>query len=237
MTKNAIITGAGTGVGRHIAIQLSQAGWNLTLTGRTEKTLKETMDLAGANDTNCQLVIGSVADQTFVGELVREAEEKFGIAEVLVNSAGTNTPERTLDVLSMENYHDLINTNLHGSYYAIQAVLPAMRKAKSGTIVNIVSDAALWGMPLAGSAYTISKFGLRGLTQAINAEENKNGIRAVGILPGEIDTPILKLRPSEPTPEHKASMLRPEDVAACAKLAIDLPPRAVVQELLVRPCR
>jgi NADP-dependent 3-hydroxy acid dehydrogenase YdfG len=237
MSKNAIITGAGTGVGRHIAIQLSQAGWKLTLTGRTEKTLNETVELAGANDSNCQLVIGSVADESFVGDLVQKAEAKFGVTEVLVNSAGTNTPDRTLDVLSIKDYHDLINTNLHGSYYTIQAVLPAMRKAKSGTIVNIVSDAALWGMPLAGSAYTISKFGLRGLTQAINAEENKNGIRACGILPGEIDTPILKLRPSEPTPEHKASMLRPEDVAACAKLAIDLPPRAVVQELLVRPCR
>lgn len=237
MPKNAIITGAGTGVGRHIAIQLSKAGWNLTLTGRTEKTLKETIELSGANNTNCQTVIGSVADESFVNELVRKAEDKFGLTEVLVNSAGTNTPERTLDVLSLKDYHDLINTNLHGSYYAIQAVLPSMREAKSGTIVNIVSDAALWGMPLAGAAYTVSKFGLRGLTQAINAEENKNGIRACGVLPGEIDTPILKLRPSEPTAEHKASMLRPEDVAACAKLAIDLPPRAVVQELLVRPCR
>lgn len=237
MSKNAIITGAGTGVGRHIAIQLSAAGWNLTLTGRTEKTLKETIELSGANNTNCQTVIGSVADESFVKELVRKAEDKFGLTEVLVNSAGTNTPERTLDVLSLKDYHDLINTNLHGSYYAIQAVLPSMREAKSGTIVNIVSDAALWGMPLAGAAYTVSKFGLRGLTQAINAEENKNGIRACGVLPGEIDTPILKLRPSEPTAEHKASMLRPEDVAACAKLAIDLPPRAVVQELLVRPCR
>lgn len=237
MSKNAIITGAGTGVGRHIAIQLSEAGWNLTLTGRTEKTLKETIGLAGANNTSCQTIIGSVADESFVSELVRKAEDKFGLTEVLVNSAGTNTPERTLDVLSLKDYHDLINTNLHGSYYAIQAVLPSMREAKSGTIVNIVSDAALWGMPLAGAAYTVSKFGLRGLTQAINAEENKNGIRACGVLPGEIDTPILKLRPSEPTAEHKASMLRPEDVAACAKLAIDLPPRAVVQELLVRPCR
>ncbi len=237
MTKNAIITGAGTGVGRHIAILLSQSGWNLTLTGRTEKTLQETFEMAGANDSNCQMVIGSVADRSFVTELIATAETKFGVTEALVNSAGTNTPERTLDVLSMEDYHDLINTNLHGSYYAIQAVLPAMRKAKSGTIVNIVSDAALWGMPLAGAAYTVSKFGLRGLTQAINAEENKNGIRACGILPGEIDTPILKLRPNVPTEEHRASMLRPEDVAACAKLAIDLPPRAVVQELLVRPCR
>ena len=237
MSKNAIITGAGTGVGRHIAIQLSKAGWNLTLTWRTEKTLKETVGLAGAGDTKYQTIIGSVADESFVRELVQKAEDKFGSTEVLVNSAGTNTPERTLEVLSLKDYHDLINTNLHGSYYAIQAVLPSMRKAKSGTIVNIVSDAALWGMPLAGAAYTVSKFGLRGLTQAINAEENKNGIRACGVLPGEIDTPILKLRPSEPTAEHKASMLRPEDVAACAKLAIDLPPRAVVQELLVRPCR
>jgi NAD(P)-dependent dehydrogenase (short-subunit alcohol dehydrogenase family) len=236
MTKNAIVTGAGTGVGRHTAIMLAKAGWNLTLTGRTECTLQETEALMEGHPA-CQVVVGSVAEASFLDALVHKAESAFGPIHALVNSAGTNTPHRNLEVLSMEDYHALINTNLHGCYYAIQAVLPGMRKARSGTIVNIVSDAALWGMPLAGAAYTISKFGLRGLTQTINAEENKHGIRASGILPGEIDTPILKLRPSEPTAEHRASMLRPEDVAACAMLAIDLPSRAVVQELLVRPCR
>ena len=237
MNKNAIITGAGTGVGRHTAIKLAKAGWNITLSGRTEATLQETLDLAGADTSNSQIVVGSIADPVAVTQLAQQAKSRFGTTTLLVNSAGTNTPQRTLDVLSMEDYHDLINTNLHGCYYAIQAVLPEMREAKHGTIINIVSDAAIWGMPLAGAAYTVSKFGLRGLTQAINAEENKHGIRACGILPGEIDTPILKLRPSEPTAAHRASMLQPEDVAECAMLAVQLPPRAVVQELLVRPCR
>jgi len=238
MSKHAIITGAGTGVGRHTALAMAKAGWQLTLNGRTESTLEETREACQTqHGVACHVVVGSVADRGFALKLVQAAIQAHGPVEVLCNAAGTNTPRRLLEELSHEDYHRLIDTNLHGSYDCIQAVLPAMRQAKSGTIVNIISDSALWGMPLAGAAYTIPKFGLRGLTQTINAEENKHGIRACGILPGEIDTPILKLRPTMPDQAHRASMLRPEDVAACVMLAVELPQRAVVQELLVRPCR
>ena len=237
MIKTAIITGAGSGVGRATAIKLAKSGWKLVLNGRNQDSLAETQRLAEASDSDCHCIPGSVADVSFVNSLISEAEQKLGTIQALVNSAGTNTPQRRLEVLALEDYHDLVNTNLHGSYYTMQAVLPGMRKAKSGTIVNVVSDAALWGMPLAGAAYTVSKFGLRGLTQTINAEENANGIRACGILPGEIDTPILKLRPEIPTEEHRASMLHAEDVADCVVFTMELPGRAVVQELLVRPCR
>ena len=237
MKQHAIITGAGTGVGRHTAIALAKAGWALTLNGRTLSTLEETQKSCQANGTRCHIVAGSIAQRGFAAQLIQEAIQTHGAVGVLCNAAGTNTPRRMLEELSEEDYHRLIDTNLHGSYDAIQAILPSMREARSGTIINIISDSALWGMPLAGAAYTVSKFGLRGLTQTINAEENKHGIRACGILPGEIDTPILKQRPTMPTEAHRATMLRPEDVAECVMLAVNLPPRAVVQELLIRPCR
>ena len=159
----------------------------------------------------------------------------FGEVEVLVNAAGTNAPRRSLEVLSDEDYQRMIDTNLHGAYYCVQAFLPAMRRRGSGTIVNIVSDAGKLASPKAGPAYVISKFGLAGLTQSINAEERGHGIRACAIFPGDIDTPLLDQRPQPPDAAARARMLRPEDVAECALLAIHLPERAIVEELIVRP--
>lgn len=154
---------------------------------------------------------------------------------MLVNAAGTNAPKRSLEVLSLGDYHAMMDANLHGAYYCVQAFLPAMRRRQSGTIVNIVSDAGKLASPKAGPAYAMSKFGLAGLTQAINAEERANGVRACAIFPGDIDTPLLDKRPAPPPPEARAKMMRAEDIAACALLAINLPSRAIVEEILVRP--
>ena len=155
--------------------------------------------------------------------------------EVLVNAAGTNAPRRALEVLSIEDYRRMIDTNLSGAYYCLQAFLPPMRARQSGTIINIISDAGKQASPKAGPAYVMSKFGLAGLTQSINAEERARGIRACAIFPGDIDTPLLEKRPHPPTVEARARMLQAEDVAECALLAIHLPPRAVVEEILIRP--
>jgi len=154
---------------------------------------------------------------------------------VLVNAAGTNAPKRSLKELSAADYEQLMRTNLDGAYHCVQAFLPGMRERGSGTIVNSVSDAAKQASAKAGPAYVMSKFGLAGLTQSINAEERANGIRACAIFPGDIDTPLLDLRPAPPSAEARAKMLQAEDVAACALLAIQLPARAIVEEILIRP--
>jgi NAD(P)-dependent dehydrogenase (short-subunit alcohol dehydrogenase family) len=129
----------------------------------------------------------------------------------------------------------MMNTNLNGAFYCVQAFLPGMRARGSGTIVNIVSDAGKLASPKAGPAYVMSKFGLAGLTQSINAEERGHGIRACAIFPGDIDTPLLDQRPVPPDAAARARMLWPEDVAACVLLGINLPPRVIVEEILVRP--
>jgi NAD(P)-dependent dehydrogenase (short-subunit alcohol dehydrogenase family) len=138
-------------------------------------------------------------------------------------------------VVTPADYRHLIETNLNGAYWCLQAFLPAMRARGSGTIINVVSEAARQASPKAGPAYSASKFGLLGLTQAINAEERARGIRACALLPGDIDTPLLDQRPNPPSAEARQQMLRPEDVAACALFVVKLPPRAVVEELLLRP--
>jgi len=235
MIKTAVITGAGSGVGQAIAIALVKQNWQVALVGRREKTLRQTVKRAGKNSMYFLVCPCDIGNVKAVEKLAKRVFAEFEEVEVLVNSAGTNAPKRALEVLSLADYHAMIDTNLNGAYYCAQAFLPQMRARKSGTIINIVSEAGKQASPKAGPAYVMSKFGLTGLTQSINAEERGNGIRACAIFPGDIDTPLLDRRPVPPDTAARARMLRPEDVAACALLAINLPPRAVVEEILVRP--
>ena len=231
----AVVTGAGSGVGRAIAVRLLDDGWHVALVGRRADPLTETVGLArSAADRAlvCTCDVGKVGD---VDAMARQVLARFPEVGVLVNAAGTNVPRRSLEVLSVEDYQQLIDVNLTGTFLCVRAFLPGMRRRKSGTIVNIVSDAGLVANPKAGPAYAASKFAQRGLTQSINAEERGNGIRACAILPGDIDTPLLDRRPEPPPAEARKRMLKAEDVAACAMLAINLPENAVVEELLIRP--
>jgi NAD(P)-dependent dehydrogenase (short-subunit alcohol dehydrogenase family) len=235
MKRTAVITGAGSGVGQAIAIALAKEDWKVALVGRREETLRETVKRAVKNSKNLLVCPCDIGNVKAVEKLANRVLAQFKEVEVLVNAAGTNAPRRALEVLSLEDYRAMIDTNLNGAYYCVQAFLPQMRARKSGTIINIVSEAGKQASPKAGPAYAMSKFGLTGLTQSINAEERANGIRACAIFPGDIDTPLLDRRPEPPNAAARARMLRPEDVAACALLVINLPPRAVVEEILIRP--
>jgi NAD(P)-dependent dehydrogenase (short-subunit alcohol dehydrogenase family) len=207
----------------------------VALIGRRRDALFETVRLAGSAGSKMESFPADVQDPAAVLEASRRILASFGEIEVLVNAAGTNTPRRSLETLALEEYHAIINTNLNGAYYCVQAFLPAMRQRGSGTIINVVSDAGKQASPKAGPAYVMSKFGQAGLTQSINAEERSHGIRACSIFPGDIDTPLLDKRPNPPDAAARARMLRPEDVADCVMFCICLPARAVVEELLLRP--
>jgi NAD(P)-dependent dehydrogenase (short-subunit alcohol dehydrogenase family) len=235
MSQVAVVTGAGSGVGQAVALMLLERGWRVALLGRRESTLNETVAKAGAAAERALVIPCDVGDLASVQRMAEIVTSQLGEVEVLVNAAGTNTPERSLATLSIENYEMMMAANLDGAYFCVQAFLPGMRERGSGTIVNIGSIAGLRASALAGVAYSMSKFGLVGLTQAINAEERNNGIRACVISPGEIDTPILERRPVMPPPEARAKMLQPEDVARCVMLVIEMPSRATVEEIVIQP--
>jgi NAD(P)-dependent dehydrogenase (short-subunit alcohol dehydrogenase family) len=237
VNKTAVVTGAGSGVGRAVAVHLAQEGWSVALVGRTAASLNETRTLAGPFADQLFVTPCDVSDPKSVADMAAEAlQELGGTVGALVNSAGTNIPRRAMDVLSVEDFRRLVDINLNGTFYCIHAFLPHMRDRGGGTIVNIVSDAGLWGAnPKAGTAYVASKFGVTGLTEALNAEERGRGVRACAVFPGDIDTPLLEKRPAPPSPEARQRMLQPEDVAECVLLAINLPPRAVVEQLVIRP--
>ncbi len=231
MAKIAVVTGAGSGVGRAVARKLSEAGRSVALIGRREAPLRET---AGTR-ANMSVHPCDIADAASVAKTFQFIQAQYGTIDLLVNAAGTNVPRRSLAELSVDDYRQVIDTNLNGSFYCVHAVLPAMREKRNGTIVNIVSDAGLAANAYSGVAYAASKFGQTGLTQAINAEERKNGIRAIAISPGEIDTPILDKRPNPPPAELRERMLKPEDIANCVLFVTSLPPRAIVEQLVIRP--
>ena len=231
--KVAIVTGAGSGVGRAVAVSLAREGWQVAVVGRRLEALRETAQLAPPGNIHPRAF--DVADPKAAPAVVDAVTTQFGAVHALVNSAGTNLPRRGLDVLSVEDFHALVDVNLNGTFHFVHAVLPVMRKQGEGTIVNVVSDAGLIANAKAGAAYVASKFGVTGLTQSINAEERANGIRACAVFPGDIDTPLLQKRPQPPAADARAKMLRPDDVAACVMLAINLPQRAIIEQLVVRP--
>jgi len=235
MNKTAVVTGAGSGVGQAVAWQLARAGWRVAIVGRRAETLQETLQQAADVAGNLLAFPCDIGDAKAVHELGTAVLAKLGTVEVVVNAAGTNAPRRALEVLASGDYHRIIDTNLNGAYYITQAFLPAMRAARSGTIVQIVSEAGKLASAKSGPAYVMSKFGQAGLTQSINAEERSHGVRACAIFPGDIDTPLLDKRPSPPPAEARTRMLRPDDVAACVLFAIQLPPHALVEEMTIRP--
>lgn len=222
-------------MGQAVALALVREGWRVAILGRDENTLAATLQLAGELAPRLTLFVCDVSDAESVRTTSERIMANLGDMDVLVNAAGTNTPRRLLEVLSYDDYHAMIATNLHGAYYCVQAFLPRMRARGRGTIVNIVSDAGKIASAKSGPGYVMSKFGLAGLTQSINAEERGHGIRACAIFPGDIDTPLLEKRAAPPDAAARAMMMRAEDVARCVLLCITLPANVVVEELLVRP--
>ncbi len=233
--RKAIVTGAGSGVGRATAIKLARQGWLVAIVGRNTSTLEETIQLAGPDGSRLTSYQCDVGKADEVTRTVRTILKEWTFVDALVNSAGFNVPKRSFRELSHEDFDRVVSVNLNGTHYFVSEVLPAMRKRGDGTIVNIVSDAGITAYPKSGPSYVASKFGQRGLTMAINAEERQNGIRACCVCPGDIATKFLDQRPEPPAEDARSRMLQPEDVADCAVFAINMPQNASIDEIVVRP--
>jgi NAD(P)-dependent dehydrogenase (short-subunit alcohol dehydrogenase family) len=230
--STAVVTGAGSGVGKAVAIKFAAEGWRVALVGRRAATLDDTAALADlAAEGRVAVFPCDVSAPDDVATMGAAVLARFGDVDVLVNAAGINVTRRSFETLSIDDWHRVLATNLHGAYYCVQAFLPGMRERQTGTIININSDVGKAARDLAGAAYVSSKFGLRGLTQQINAEERGHGVRACSICPRDINTPLLDKRPQPPAPEVRARMLQPEDLAACVWLVATLPPRVVLDEI------
>ena len=173
-------------------------------------------------------------DSAQMNQLAEETVRKFGRVEIMVYATGTNTPDRAMRRMRTELWDEIMRTNLDGAYYITQAVLPAMREARSGQLIYVSSISGQIA-DLSGAAYQATKRGLIGLAHAIRAEEKESGIRTTVICPGLVDTEILDKRPVKPTVELLAKALLAEDVAEAILACAKLPQRALVSELTIVP--
>jgi NADP-dependent 3-hydroxy acid dehydrogenase YdfG len=230
----AIVVGASSGMGRATALAFAAEGARVALAARRTAELDALLAeirRAGGEAIAERADAGRRADLDVV---VQAAVERYGRVDVLVNAAGVNTQQRKLEVLDQAGWDRIIGINLSGALHCTQAVLARMRAQGGGLIIHIASISALWG-DYSGAAYQASKHGMVGLANATRMEERLNGIRVTVIYPGLCDTPILNNRPVPPSPEQRALMMQPEDIAAACLFAASLPARTYVSDLVLMP--
>lgn len=232
--KTALVTGGATGIGLGIARSLAAAGCRVAIAGRREDKLREAA-AAWAGKPAFLVHTVDVANRDDVKKLVTWAEKELGQIDILVNSAGVNIKQRTMADMPPEEWDRVLAINATGVYNCIWAALPAMRARGDGLIVNISSVSGKRAGDLGGIAYNASKFACTGLGTSVGLEERKHGIRVTNVYPGEVDTPILEQRPNPVTDAHRATMLLPEDVGVMVAAIAQLPPRAHVPEIIIKP--
>ncbi len=232
--KTALITGGATGIGQGIALALAGEGCRVAIAGRRVEKLREAAAVwKGEPAILCHEV--DVAKRDSVAKLFDWAKNELGPIDILVNNAGVNTPQRTMAGMLPEKWDEIMNINATGVYNCMHAVLPQMRARADGLIVNISSVAGRRASALGGVAYCASKFAVSALSTAVALEVGGSGIRITNVCPGEVETEILASRPVPPTAEHRARMLRPEDMGAAVLMVACLPPRAHVAEIIIKP--
>jgi NADP-dependent 3-hydroxy acid dehydrogenase YdfG len=232
--KIALVTGGGSGIGLAVARTFLEEGARVAISGRDpEKLGRAAAELNAGDRLLCHPADVARADQ--VQNLVTHVRNHFGPIDILVNNAGTNIKKRTFREITPEAWRALLEANLDGAFYCIHAVLPEMLKRRDGVIININSIAGKRASPLGGAAYAASKFGMRAVGLCLAAEEKDSGIRVCNIYPGEVDTPILEVRPQPVTAEQRKKILQPEDVAAAVLFVASLPPRVSIPELVIKP--
>ena len=229
--STALVTGATQGIGRATAFALGRAGYRVGVCARTSGKLDALVAELEAAGIEAAGAAADVSDATQVASAVPRLVEALGEFGVLVNNAGVLIA-RPFEELSLEDWDGTMATNLRSLYLVTRALLPAMRRRREGIIVNVASLAGRNGF-VGGTAYAASKHGVLGFSRSLMLEVRKEGVRVVAVCPGSVDTGMLRGQPMlKSDPER---ILRPEDVAEAILHAVQLPNRALVSELDIRP--
>lgn len=233
--KVCIITGGGSGIGRGAALMMAKQGAQIALVGRTvakvEAVRQEITSQGGA-----ALAFGlDVADHAGVRDMTQQTLAAFGRIDVLINNAGHSSHHRRILTTPPHEIRAVIDSNLVGTMYCTQAVLPTMLEAGAGTIINVASLAGIGTSYLGGMIYSSVKAAVIHFTRFLNFELHNTGVRASVLIPGEIDTPIMDNRPIPPTPEDRTTMIGIEECAQALTMMANLPQRSSISELVIRP--
>ena len=230
--RTALITGASSGIGKATALAFAKAGINLALVGRSEDKLTAVAQAAIAVGVTAKTYVVDLAQIDRVAAEIATIAADFDNLDILINNAGM-AYTGSIGETPLADWQRVIDLNLTSVFQCIQGILPQMRRHKSGIIVNISSIAGKQVFPNWG-IYSVSKFGLMALTQAVAGEERANGIRVTTICPGSVNTPIWDTATVQADFDRSA-MLTPEMVAEGILYAVLAPAGAVVEELTILP--
>jgi NAD(P)-dependent dehydrogenase (short-subunit alcohol dehydrogenase family) len=220
MERAALVTGGSSGIGLAIARMLRDEGYGLTLASRRPEKVE-----AAAEELGAFAVAADVGDPDACARLVDEHRERYGRLDMLVNSAGIGIAGRVED-LPGKHFELQVGVNLRGLFHVTQAAIPMLRESR-GWIVNLASIAGT--LPTPGLAtYGATKAAVISLTRSINEELDADGVRAVAICPGFVDTPMAEWSgiPSE-------EMIRPEDCAEVVRMLLRLGPHARIPQVVI----
>jgi 3-oxoacyl-[acyl-carrier protein] reductase len=224
--KNALITGAGKGIGKAIAIALAKEGVNVILVARTQSDLDEVANEVNKLGVQSVALTADVSDISSVNKAVAEALDKFKTIDILINNAGIAAFGNILE-MEPQAWERIIQVNLMGTYYTTRAVLPNMIERKTGDIINISSTAGLKGNA-STSAYSASKFAVLGLTESLMQEVRKHNIRVTALTPSTVATEMAKdLKLTDGNPE---TVMQAEDVAELIVAQLKLNRRVFIKD-------
>jgi len=226
----ALVTGAGRGIGRAVAIALAQHGFSVCLAARTRDELEETRRLTDLPAKRSLIVLIDLAADDGPQALFDTAIEHFGRLDVLVNNAGWAPPRTELSKISAADQDRIIALNLRAPIALARMAARVMARAGSGAIINVASNSART-TPAGEAVYAASKAGLVAFTHASFAELRHHGIKVSVIVPGLVDTSLIP--PNKRL--SRAAMLRPDDVAGAVMLIVKSPRHACPVEIALEP--
>ena len=229
----ALVTGAGRGIGRAVALELARNGFALCLAARTRTELEETREFSGLAPARSLIVLIDLAMEESPDQLIGVALDHFGRIDVLINSAGWAPPRTPLVKTTTDDQDRMLAVNLRAPIALTRLAAAQMMKQNSGgTIVNIASAAAR-NLPAGETIYAAAKAGLVAFTHACFTELRQHAIRTSVIIPGLVDTALI--------PHNKrlerTLMLKPPDVATAVMSIINAPEGACPLEVVLEPQR
>jgi NAD(P)-dependent dehydrogenase (short-subunit alcohol dehydrogenase family) len=226
----ALVSGASRGIGRAVSVAFAREGARVVLLARGRADLDRLAVTIEAAGGTALVVPGDAAEEGDGARAVGVALERFGRLDCVVTAQGTGT-FGPLEASRLADWNAMLRGNLTATYLMCRAALPSMLVAGRGTIVAVVSLAAVRAIP-GCAAYTASKAGVLGLVRALAAEVRGRGVRVAALCPGAVDTPFWD---GVPSPPDRGRMLRPEAVAEAALLVAAQPPEAFVEEIVLAP--
>jgi NAD(P)-dependent dehydrogenase (short-subunit alcohol dehydrogenase family) len=210
-TKVALVTGAGSGIGRTVALALSGVGYQLVLAGRRKEALEETVAMAGTAKGSALAVAADISDPAAVRALFSQTEQAFGRLDLLFNNAGVGIPSAALEDVTAEQWQRVVQTNLSGTFYCTQEAFRLMKRQtpQGGRIINNGSISA--HVPRPNSApYTATKHAVTGLTRSTSLDGRKYNIACGQIDIGNAATEMA-MRMADGVPQADGT-IRPEDL-------------------------